>query len=109
MICEKCGSSEVWPDHDRVNGVEVYACWVCGWRYYPAYPARTPAKADDYHIPEKKKLVCQLPSCGKSFEGRAGTKYCCRQCGETARRELSRNWNRDFNQSARNQAQGQAI
>lgn len=72
MICQKCGSSEVWPDYDRTWNVEAYACRLCGWRYYPAYPARMASEEElEHHM--KPSRVCGW--CGKPLTGHGGKKY----------------------------------
>jgi ribosomal protein S27AE len=38
--CPKCGQAEMYPDHDRKLGIECYACPICGYRHYPAYPRK---------------------------------------------------------------------
>ncbi len=103
MICPKCNSAEMQPDHDRIRGIEIYFCWKCGERIYPAYPRREPndedqvrsAHACPMHKGKKtngNKHRALVPGickrCGDPFEGGPNRKY-CEDCIDVAKREYN--------------------
>jgi hypothetical protein len=40
MRCPKCELVSMYDDPDRMAGIEVQACFMCGYRVYVGYPAR---------------------------------------------------------------------
>lgn len=40
MLCVKCQSSEMYVEYDRLIGIRIYACFMCGKRIYESYPER---------------------------------------------------------------------
>jgi len=74
MICPKCKEDCMRPDHDWTYGVESYACWKCGYRIYPLYPARMATPEDQYRSGDGVKLnFCSR--CGKEHYNPRG-RYC---------------------------------
>ncbi len=114
MTCTHCGRAELIPDHDRIHHIEVYACPVCGYRHYPAYPRRAPDKADEElaenqigHIgpigpietkPKEKPMSRRKPfitrpcaGCGKEITGASNRLQWCDDC----RRARQREWDKE--------------
>ena len=40
MRCPKCNVVSMHDDPDRIAGIQVYACLICGNRVYVGYPKR---------------------------------------------------------------------
>ena len=40
MRCPKCELVSMYDDPDRSAGIDVYACFMCGYRVYVGYPRR---------------------------------------------------------------------
>ncbi len=95
MNCPKCGSTGLYRDDDRRNGIPIIACIICGLRIYKGTQQRLGGKENKEEgraerqkdieeqknqlqgiLSQKKRRKRRCEKCGKAFMTYGRAKYC---------------------------------
>ncbi len=114
MNCPKCGSTGLYRDDDRLNGIPIIACIICGLRIYKGTQQRLGGKENKEEgraerqkdieeqknqlqdiLSQKERQKRRCEKCGKAFMTYGRAKYCL-ICRVIVKREHRRKYDREY-------------